>query len=62
MNIISSPCIKNCNYDSNYIYCTDCFRTSREISNWIYFSEDRRIEIMKSLSKRKRTLITNNDK
>ena len=56
MNKISSPCVKNCNYDSSYRYCTGCFRSGEEITNWIYFSEETRKKIMKSLPERRKIL------
>jgi predicted Fe-S protein YdhL (DUF1289 family) len=62
MNIISFPCNKKFKYDPNYIFCTGCFRSSDEISNWVYFSENTRIGIMKLLPNRKKTLKRNDEK
>ena len=56
MKKISSPCVKNCNYDYSHTFCTGCFRSGEEISNWIYLSEEARLSIMKLLPTRKKKL------
>ena len=56
MNKISSPCIKNCSYDSSYKFCVGCFRSGEEITNWIYFSEETRKKIIKLLPQRRKIL------
>ena len=56
---ITTFCVKNCNYDSSYRYCTGCFRSGEEITNWIYFSEENRKKIMKSLPERRKILGNN---
>lgn len=62
MQNISSPCNKNCDYNSKYEFCTSCYRSSLEISNWLYLSDETRLKIMRSLNKRKKTMKTNEEK
>lgn len=48
-----SPCQKICQLDSNMWYCTTCFRTVNEISNWLFYTDDQKCAIMKDLEERK---------
>ena len=45
---ISTPCISVCKYNSNN-YCIGCKRHMNEIFDWLDYSEDMRIAIMKDL-------------
>ena len=49
---ISTPCISVCKYNSNN-YCIGCKRHMNEIFDWLDYSEDMRIAIMKDLIDRK---------
>ena len=48
---ISTPCISVCKYNNNY--CIGCKRHMNEIFDWLDYSEDMRIAIMKDLIDRK---------
>ena len=56
MKKISSPCIKNCKYDYSFTFCTGCYRSGEEITNWVYLSEEKRLEIIRLLPTRKRKI------
>ena len=43
--MIESPCIGVCTLVNSQ--CVGCFRTSDEIKNWLYFSDDERKVITK---------------
>ena len=45
---ISTPCISVCKYNGNN-YCIGCKRHMNEIFDWLDYSEDMRIAIMKDL-------------
>ena len=49
---ISTPCISVCKYNGNN-YCIGCKRHMNEIFDWLDYSEDMRIAIMKDLIDRK---------
>ena len=49
---ISTPCISVCKYNDNN-YCIGCKRHMNEIFDWLDYSEDMRIAIMKDLIDRK---------
>jgi predicted Fe-S protein YdhL (DUF1289 family) len=51
---IISPCIEVCCMDNETGLCKGCYRTSREISNWIDYTDEERIEILDKLKYRKR--------
>ena len=53
---ISTPCRNVCNYDTADTYCIGCYRTTNEIALWMIFSEEKRMEIMRLLPKRKKDL------
>lgn len=41
-----TPCVKICRIDPTSKLCDGCGRTGREISNWIYYSDEERAVIM----------------
>lgn len=41
---VISPCVGQCGMEDNI--CGGCFRTSSEITNWVNFSEDEKIDIV----------------
>lgn len=51
LNPIESPCISICRLDENDI-CVGCFRTAREIGEWLSYSDEKRTEIIKRLPAR----------
>ena len=54
--MISTPCKNICKYDKTDTYCIGCYRTTNEIALWMIFSEEKRMEIMRLLPKRKKDL------
>ena len=46
---ILSPCINNCKLDAKKDICIGCGRTSKEITNWIFYSDEKRLSIMNDL-------------
>ena len=61
MSKINSPCRKICKIDKEDGLCIGCYRNTREVSNWIYFSEDEKTKVLLELKKRKekKDLISN---
>ena len=49
----NSPCINVCKLDNEREYCGGCFRTLKEITDWRYLSEDKKIEVLKLCEWRK---------
>ena len=47
--MIESPCIGVCTVINNR--CIGCLRTSEEIKNWLYFSDEKRNKITKKCLK-----------
>lgn len=48
---VASPCISICRLDENDV-CIGCFRTAREITEWLSYSDEKRSEIMERLPAR----------
>jgi len=48
---IESPCVGICRLDENDL-CVGCFRTAREIGEWLSYSDAKRSEIMQRLPAR----------
>ena len=44
-----TPCVKLCTVDPVTKICQGCKRTLEEISNWIYMTDEQRLEIMAEL-------------
>lgn len=42
---VISPCISQCKLNEDDI-CTGCFRTAQEITDWMFKTEDQRIDIV----------------
>jgi predicted Fe-S protein YdhL (DUF1289 family) len=52
---IKSPCVGICEYGEINLFqriCRGCYRTAEEIEEWIYASEEKKKDIMKSVSSR----------
>lgn len=49
---IISPCNNICKLDIAKQICIGCSRTSEEITNWIFYSDEKRAEIMNLLTQR----------
>ncbi|MCX6230321.1 MAG: DUF1289 domain-containing protein [Bacteroidetes bacterium] len=52
MEEIKSPCKSICKYDANRV-CVGCYRTSKEIVNWITLTNDEKKAVLESIEKRK---------
>lgn len=46
-NRASSPCINICVLE--YGVCKGCKRTNKQIKNWLKYTEEKRLEIMRGL-------------
>ena len=49
---IISPCNNICKFDYAKDICIGCGRTSREITNWIFYSDEERENILDQLMER----------
>ena len=52
MEEIKSPCRSICKYDLNRI-CIGCYRTSKEIVDWITMTNDEKLSTLDAIEKRK---------
>jgi len=52
---IHSPCMNICTINSETGYCFGCYRTVKEISDWMQFTKEKRVEVMAELGLRRRT-------
>jgi predicted Fe-S protein YdhL (DUF1289 family) len=53
---MESPCVGVCALDADTRYCTGCFRTIAEITDWTRGSADWRQRVMAALPERRATL------
>ncbi|PCJ91681.1 MAG: DUF1289 domain-containing protein [Porticoccaceae bacterium] len=52
--IIPSPCVSICSMDEKDL-CIGCYRTSREIREWLLMEDDERLEVIgKSMERSKK--------
>ena len=49
---LMSPCIGVCIIDNETHYCKGCFRTLEEISKWINYTDEERINILAKTKER----------
>ena len=52
MEKIGSPCNGICIMDEDTGLCVGCLRTSDEIANWEEYSEERRTEVLREITRR----------
>jgi predicted Fe-S protein YdhL (DUF1289 family) len=50
-DMVKSPCVGKCNYDSSLEQCSDCGRTKDEISRWYVMTDDEKLEVLERLMK-----------
>mgnify|MGYP006110401051 CR=1 FL=1 len=50
--MIDSPCNDVCTTDPESGLCIGCGRTLKEISNWLFFTEDQKKRVLKALKSR----------
>ena len=48
---IKSPCTGDCKYDENKV-CVSCRRTMYEIVNWIDFSDEEKLQVLRRIEKK----------
>ncbi len=51
---IKSPCIKVCKYDEEGV-CTGCFRKMEEITGWLFYNDEQKLNSLKDAEVRKNT-------
>ena len=54
---VSSPCVRICKYDKNFMdgmVCIGCFREQFEITSWTSMSANQKKEVLKDSKERKR--------
>ena len=51
---VASPCIGVCSLNGGSGLCEGCFRSSEEIANWLYYSDDKKHAVIGKLDERKR--------
>jgi len=56
MEKISSPCIGVCAMNEASGYCFGCARSTQEIVNWLYYSEEEKAQLIRTLQERKAIL------
>ena len=54
---LMSPCIGVCIIDNEKLYCKGCFRTMEEISKWINYTDEERINILAKTREREEASI-----
>ena len=58
--MIESPCIGVCTLVNDQ--CVGCFRTSDEIKNWLYFSDDERKAVTKQCLRKMKLNLKNKER
>lgn len=48
---ITSPCVSICSMDSEDV-CIGCYRTSKEIREWLLMEDDERLEVIEKAAAR----------
>ena len=52
MGLIKSPCVLKCYYDYDHDLCTGCGRDITELTDWNYYDNQKKQEIIKKSKKR----------
>jgi predicted Fe-S protein YdhL (DUF1289 family) len=52
MTETKSMCVKVCEYEEGTNVCQGCGRTAEEITEWLYATKERKIEIAKAVRSR----------
>lgn len=53
-NILQSPCTNNCFVPPGKDICLGCFRSIKEIIDWINLTDNERNEVLKKIDERKK--------
>lgn len=54
---VTSPCNNDCLIDPKTELCRGCFRTLNEIINWFRLSNEDKLEILKKVETRRKSLV-----
>ena len=49
---VDSPCINVCTYDKEEEYCIGCYRTKRELQDWLIMTRAQKLKILKKIEER----------
>ena len=47
--MVKSPCIGTCLYDPDTSACLGCHRTPREITDWMYYTDEEKLAVLKRI-------------
>ena len=51
--MVASPCINVCRMDADFALCLGCFRSLDEIAEWGMAGDQRKLEILAAVDKRR---------
>ena len=57
---VESPCVRDCRVDQGHGYCTGCWRTLREISDWHRYGPEQKNALLAQIESRRATHATIN--
>ena len=49
---VDSPCIRVCTYDEEEKFCIGCYRTKKELQNWLIMTREQKLTTLKKLEER----------
>ena len=52
---VLSPCVLICDYGPDG-YCKGCFRDPDEITDWVYMTNEEKLEVLRMVEERKKSL------
>lgn len=58
--MVNSPCIGTCLYDPSTSACLGCHRTPREITDWMYYTDEQKLKVLERI--KNATLLRTDDK
>jgi len=47
--MVESPCIGTCLYNPDTSACLGCHRTPREITDWMYYTDEQKLAVLKRI-------------
>ena len=54
--MIKSPCVGICEMNLENIFCKGCGRSIHQITNWIFYSEKQKKEIVENIKKNSKNI------
>ena len=60
--IVNSPCVKICKISAVTHLCVGCYRTLKEIQDWMYMTPSRRTEVLDEIVLRRIEFATAHDR